>query len=160
MQNQMNAAEQMGAELPLVGSATFFRLPQPGSRPNVFEGTELAMAMSFTPGLSYWYEINLYRKTDTGFAVAIRKFYVSEEFTDTVKSHCFETIDEAFNYIQNYDASEDLTVPGMEIEQGSPAEIASMALSLKAEVQTARAHYSGLVGELFAEMASGEVDLN
>lgn len=160
MQNPMNAAEygNTGPE-PQFASPSSYHLPQPGARPNVFEGVELAMAMSFTPGLPYWYEVNIYRKASDGFVVAIRKFFSSEDETDFVKSWSFASLDQALNHIQLYDASNDVPVPNVNDVSGSPAQIAAEALALKSEVAAARAHFSGLVGELFAELARAGADV-
>lgn len=161
MNNQMHANDQSsgGAELSYVGSATQHRLPQPGGRPNVFQGTELAMAMSFTPSLPYWYEINLYRTNDQGFAVAIRKFFQSEEETDWVKSWMFSSAEAALSHIEGYDASADVRVTDMNFEDASPAELAAKAMLIKAEVESARSHFAGLVGEMFAEIEAAGTEM-
>ena len=159
MNNQMQATDMMASsnEMSYVGSAVLHRIPQKGGRPNVFEGTELAMAMSFTPGMPYWYEINIYRTSDQRFVVAIRKFFQSETEKDLHNSWSFSNIAEAVDHIEHYDPSNDLRIPMLDMDTASAAELASMAMSLKAEVEAARLHYAGLVGELFAEVESAGV---
>lgn len=161
MNNQMHATDQSGGgpDLAFVGSSTTYRLPQPGGRPNVFQGSELAMAMSFTPGLPFWYELNLYRTSDQGFVVAIRRFFQSEEETDWVKSWVFSSPHEALGHLESYDASVDVRVADINLEGSSPADLAAKALALKAEVDATRAHFAGLVGEMFAEIEAAGVDI-
>ncbi len=155
----MQSSETPGApaDIPYVGALADYRLPQPGGRPNVFKGTELAMAMSFTAGLPYWYEINLYRTQEQTFVVAIRQFFTAGEKEDIVKSWPFNSVDEALAIIENYDAAADVAMPEIDFEKTPPAELSSHAMMLKAEVEAARAHYAGLVGELLAEIESAGV---
>lgn len=141
-----------GVPVSSVGSATAHCIPQPGGRPITFSGTELAMAMSFTPSLPYWYELNIYRTEEQAFVVAIRLFFQSEEEDDIVSAWSFTTIDEALDHIQNYDAAMDVPVPDIDVSAMAPAEMTAMALQMQARVDAARRHYAGLVGELFCEI--------
>ena len=129
MNSQMQVTDPSGggADLSYLGAGTTYRLPQPGGRPNIFQGAELAMAMSFTPGLSYWYEINLYRTTEQGFVVAIRTFFQSEEEADFVKSWSFSSVHEALDFVERYDPSIDVHVPAIDMAAASPAELAAAA---------------------------------
>ena len=159
MNTQMTANDQMAShgEVPFVGAGTVYRIAKQGGRPNVFTGTELAMAMSFTPGLPYWYEINLYRRAEQGFVVAIRKFYQSEDERDTVKSWSCDNIGDALTLIEDYDASEDVRVPQLDVTSESAASLAAHAMSMMSEVASARSHYAGLVGEMFAEIEAAGI---
>ncbi|MEM7520402.1 MAG: hypothetical protein AAF307_05130 [Pseudomonadota bacterium] len=161
MNSQMQATDPTGggADLSYLGAGVTYRLPQPGGRPNVFQGAELAMAMSFTPGLPYWYEINLYRTAEQGFVVAIRTFFQSEEEVDFVKSWSFSSIHEALAMVETYDPSIDVHVPAVDMSAASPADLAATALALKAEVESRRAHYAGLVGEMLAEIEAAGIEL-
>lgn len=162
MNTQMTATDHSSAphEMSLLGSAGTHRIPQQGGRPNVFQGTELALAMSFTPSMPYWYEINIYRTTEQSFVVAIRKFYQSEAEKDIVKSWVVPSIQEVFDLIENYDPTVDMHIPDVSLFDSSAAELAATAMALKADLHAARAHYAGLVGELFAEIEEAGVDLN
>lgn len=141
------------AETPSVGMSSNFRIARVGARPLVFTGTELAMSMSFTPGMPYWYEVNIYRTQAQKFVLALRMFFASEAEDDFVRAWEFDTIDECFDKIETYDAAQDvkMTLPE-NIEKAPPAVLAAHALQLQAKVTAARAHYAGLVGELFAEI--------
>lgn len=142
-----------------VGFASQHKLPKPGGRPIVFNGAELAMAMSFTPSLPYWYEINLYHSEAQEFIVAIRKFFQSEDDADLVKSWSFVSVDAAIAHIEDYDPAIDIMIPEMDIGAMAPAEMSAIALSLKADVEGVRNHYAGLVGELLMEMESAEASI-
>lgn len=143
------------AEVPSLGSGAKYRLPRHGARPLVFSGTQLAMAMSFTPGLPYWYEINIYRTSEQRFVLAIRLFHVSEEMRDTVDSWDFDTLPEVFDALEGYDAGRDVIADVDGVHAALPAvELAARAMELRARIDAARQHFAGLVGELFAEMDS------
>lgn len=141
------------AEMPSVGLARDFRIRRMGARPLVFRGTELAMSMSFMPELPYWYEMNIYRTEQQSFVLAIRLFFQSEEARDYVRAWELETIGDVFDKIEAYDAAQDirLSLPDT-LDTAAPAELAAHALDLSARVAGARAHFAGLVGELFAEI--------
>ncbi|MEM6323140.1 MAG: hypothetical protein AAF748_05625 [Pseudomonadota bacterium] len=151
---QMQAVDPAGGvnEGTAFATPASYSIPQFGARPIVFEGSELAMAMSFTPSLPYWYEINLYRTTERDFVVAIRKFEQSEEEDDSVRSWRFTTLEEAFSHLEAYDAAIDVSVAPVTTSEQTPAALAMRALSLKADVEAARFHYGALVGELFAKI--------
>ena len=141
------------AESSAVTGDTRIRLPRRGIRPLGFSGHELAMAMSFTPGLPYWYEITIYRTSDQRFVLAIRQFFVSEERKDTCDAWMFDTLPEVFDALEAYDAGRDVLVDLGGLNTATPpAELAARALDLRAHVEAARHHFASLLGEFFAEM--------
>jgi hypothetical protein len=144
-------------DTPMMSQPTSYTLPRPGQRPLIFSGTELAMAMSFTPELPYWYEINIYRTQDQRFALAIRLFFQSENEENVVKGWDFDMIEEVFDALETYDAAKDVKVTWTELESTAPAELVALSLELQAKVQAARANFKGLVGEMLKDMeqASG-----
>ena len=157
MSYQMSAVEKTGlssagSDMPGLGVVTSYRLPRPGARPLVFAGTELAMAMSFTPELPYWYEINLYRTEEQHFVVAIRQFFQSESEQDVCRAWSFETLAEALDAIEHYDAARDIRMPVLDLGAMVPAELAARAMDLQSKVSAARLHFGGLAGELFSEI--------
>jgi len=154
MTTSMHATDQgmAGSALYSVGAATAHKLPRAGARPLVFHGSELAMAMSFSPALPYWFEINLYRTDSQDFVVAIRKFFQSETETDRANAWSFPDVESALAHIETYDPAIGVEVPDLDFEAMAPAEMSAAALSLKAEVDGVRHHYAGLVGELFMEI--------
>lgn len=137
----------------MIGQPMSYRIARLGARPLKFTGTELAMGMSFTPEVPYWYEINLYRTTGSDFVVAVRLFHQSEDKRDTVEAWRFKSLDEAITAIEHYDAAQDVdfpvTAPG---ETLSGAEVAARALELQARIHGQRQHYRGLVGEILFEL--------
>ena len=134
-------------------SAPTFRIKRPGARPLVFEGIELAMAMSFTPALPYWYEVNLYRTSDQRFVATVKQFYQSETEQDMIKAWDFGSLDQAIDKLANYDAGEDVRISVDPADlSASAAELAACAMELRAKVISARRHYASLVGEFFYEL--------
>ena len=134
-----------------------YRLARPGQRPLSFQGSELAMAMSFTPELSYWYEINIYRTAEQHFVLAIKLFFQSTDEADRCKAWQFETLPEVFDTIESYDAAQDVRVEAMSGLDMPAAELATHAYRLSATVASYRAHFASLVGEMFDEMdAAGQ----
>lgn len=133
------------------GAAMNYRIKRAGARPLAFQGSELAMAMSYTPSLPYWYEINIYRTTDQRFAVAVKLFFQSADEQDTAQAWICDSIDEALDKIERYDAGQDVHLPPMPPVQ-SPADLAVFAAQLQAAVSAARHHYASLVGEFFYDL--------
>ena len=133
-----------------------YRFPRPGQRPLVFEGSQLAMAMSFTPDFPFWYEVNIYRTDDQKFALVIRMFFQSETEQDTVRAWHFDNLVEVFSALETFDAAEDIRLGFADTTRMCPAEIAAMAYELKAKVGAFRSHWASLIGELFEEMESME----
>ena len=130
-----------------------FRIKRPGARPLAFDGIELAMAMSFTPTLPYWYEVNLYRTTDQRFVTCVRLFYQAEDEQDTVRAWDFDTLDQALDKLAHYDAGQDLRVQFDPSETASSAaELAACAMDVRARLMAKRRHYESLVGEFFYEL--------
>lgn len=138
-----------------LGTAQTYTLRRRGARPLVFHGTELAMAMSFSPELPYWYEINIYRTGAQQFALAIRLFYQSEDQRDRADAWAFGSLEEVLAHLESHDAGRDVPMAGdWPSADAPPAELAAASMRMQAEVAAARQHFSGLVGELLSEIDS------
>lgn len=135
------------------GALSHYRLRRLGARPLSFRGSELAMAMSFSPEIAYWYEINLYRTDARDFVLAVKLFYQSSDERDICQAWQVASIDEAFEILAGYDAGADVRA-GRSIEEvgASPAELAAMAFDLRARVEGARRHFGSLLGELLHDL--------
>ncbi len=129
-----------------------YSIKRVGARPLSFEGVELGMAMSFDPDQPYWYEFNLFRKTE-GFVLTIKRFHVSESETDFCRAWEFDTADEAIAALEGYDAGQDVRaeryIPG---PAAGAAELAAAALQLRAEIAESRAHFASLAGEFLYDL--------
>lgn len=148
----MDAPPRAG-EFASLGSLGQHRIARHGARPLVFSGSQLAMAMSFTPGLPYWYEINIYRTSEQRFVLAIRLFQVAEDRKDTVDAWVFDSLPEVFDALEAHDAGRDVLADVEGVHEGLPAgELAFRAWELRARIDAARQHFAGLVGELLAEI--------
>ena len=142
--------------MPSIGEQTNYRIARKGARPLRFNGSELAMAMSFTPGIPYWYEINIYRTTNAEFVAAVRLFHQSEDKYDTVEAWSFSSLEEALVAIETYDAASDVEFVLPEADDVlQSAEIAARAMELEARIHNQRQHYRGLVGEILFELDAG-----
>ena len=136
-----------------VGTPQGYRIKCVGRRPMAFQGTELAMAMSFTPEIPYWYEINLYRTTGQKFVVAVKLFHQSENRKDTAQCWEVETLDEVMVAIESYNPADDVILPKVpEGYEMSAADCAAMACDLRARVADMTRHYHGLAGEFMHEL--------
>lgn len=153
-QAPMDTANTSGVA-PFAQSAPVQRIKRIGHRPLAFSGTELAMAMSYTPTLPYWYEANIYRTSDQRFVAAVRLFYVSSDEQDTARAWECDTLDEAIETLVRYDAADDvrLTLDHGNAER-SAAEMAACSLDLRAQAKSYRAHYATLLGEFLYELDS------
>jgi hypothetical protein len=132
--------------------APTYRFPRPGQRPLVFQGSNLAMAMSFTPDFPFWYEINIYRTDEQKFVLVLKMFFQSEEAKDTVRAWSFDNILALFDALEAYDAAEDIRVSFDMSNRTCPAELAAMAYELRAKAASYRSHWASLIGELFEEL--------
>lgn len=129
------------------------RIKRIGGRPICFDGSELAMAMSFSPSLPYWYEINLYRTNDQRFVTTVRLFYVSEKEQDRVQGWECGDLEEAIDKLTQYDAATDVYLGlGLDAAKAAPAELAAYAMELRAQVADYRHHYKSLIGEFLFEL--------
>lgn len=136
-----------------VGQPQSHRIARVGARPLKFSGSELAMAMSYTPDLPYWYEINLYRTTEADFVAAVRLFHQSEDKQDTAEAWRVATLDEALSTIEHYDAGKDVECAMFDVHADvSASELAARGLELHARILGQRQHYRGLVGEILYEL--------
>lgn len=136
-----------------MSSVTPLNIKRLGGRPLKFNGSELAMAMSYTPSFPYWYEINLYQSEDRQCVATVRLFYQSDEFQDTVRAWKCPSLDDAIAKIELYDAGQDVALAlGVNGAAQPAAELAAQALELRAKIADYRRHYQSLVGELFHEM--------
>lgn len=133
------------------------RIKRIGGRPIVFEGSELAMAMSYTPTVAYWYEVNLYRTTDQRFVATCRLFFQSSEEQDTVRAWECKSLDEAIEKLATYDAAHDVKIGAFAFDASSPAsEMAAHAMELGAQIKGHRQHYESLIGEFLYEIEKGK----
>jgi hypothetical protein len=142
-----------GYDAPAGLSSGQYRLRRFGGRPIVFQGTELAMAMSFTPGLPYWFEINLFRANDGSCPVCVKKFFSSSEEKDFARAWVAPSIEAALDSIEAFDPAEDVPVR-VSLSAGSmtPAEMEAAAMDLQAQVANVRTHYASLVGEFLHQL--------
>jgi len=133
-----------------------FRIKRSGMRPISFDGAELCMAMSYVPGASSWYEINIYRSTDSSFVLAVRLFFRAEDERDRVRAWQFESFEQVMDCLETYDAATDLRVDHFPEDPGmSAAELAAHAFALRARAEAARNQFAGLVGEILHELEQG-----
>lgn len=142
------------ADVQSFGGAQAHRIARPGSRPLTFSGTELAMAMSFTPELPYWYELNIYRTDGQRFVLVVKQFFQSEDEEDRKNAWEFGSLPEVFEALESYDAARDVKMDAerFEMDGMSAAELATRAYELRARIEAARAHFAGLVGEFLAQV--------
>ncbi len=145
-------AQEQAQATPVRPSADLHCIKRKGARPLRFDGTELAMSMSFVPEFPYWYEINMYRTTDYRYVVAIRLFHQSSESVDTVVASEHDSVDAAVQFIMTYDAAQDVQVPlHLDTMAENPASLAAASLDIMSRIHEMRMHYRNLVGEFLYE---------
>jgi len=134
-----------------------YAIPRAGGRPIRFEGSELAMAMSYTSTLSYWYEINLYRTTDQRFVSVVKLFHQSPDKRDSARAWEHASLDDALDGLVGYDAGFDVPVEcDLDAIKTPPSEVAALALTISARISDARHHYKSLVGEFLYDLEVGQ----
>lgn len=146
------------SEMPAPGlQPTTYMIRRSGLRPLRFAGSELCMAMSFVPGMPYWYEINIYRTTGQKFVAAVRLFFQSEGERDRVRAWECESFDEVLDTLEGYDAGQDVRVELFADGGGmTAADLAAHGFTLRARAAAAREHYAGLLGEILHELEQGD----
>ena len=150
-----SAAMDQAAQTPGISQfpAQARRIKRVGGRPISYDGSELAMAMSYSANLPYWYEINLYRTNEQRFVATVRLFFVSEQEDDRVQAWEFGDLDEAIEALIQYDAAHDVYLDmGLDTGTAAPAELAAYAMELRAKVADYRHHYKSLIGEFLYEL--------
>lgn len=139
-----------------LGSAMDFSFKCLGSRPMAFRGSELAIAMSYSAEMPYWYEIGLYRTVEQEFVVAIKLFHTSADYRDTAQCWKSKTLDGALSLIEEYDAAQDVNVaPVPDPNRASAVECAAYAWDLRGRMGEMRRHYRGLAGEFLHDISDG-----
>ncbi|MGF1500980.1 MAG: hypothetical protein ACFBSD_04110 [Paracoccaceae bacterium] len=142
-------------QAPSTNSMSEFLIKRSGQRPLQFDGIELCMAMSYIPNSEYWYEINVYRRSEQDFVLAIRIFFESVDERDRVRAWECATFDEVLKRLENYDAAEDIRV---EISADTTAlsvpDLAAQSYFWRARATAARQQFAGLVGEILHELSS------
>lgn len=137
--------------------AANFKLKRLGSRPLIFQGSELAMAMSYMPNFPYWYEINIYRTLNQRFVTAVRLFYQDEHTQDSMRAWENDSIDDAIEKLIRYDPAYDVSLSlEAELSGTPPAVIAAQAITLQVRISEARHHYQSLVGEFLYDLENGQ----
>lgn len=161
--NMLNLYETPAAKAPQVSAETESRLHaapfsirRMGKRPLAFEGAELCMAMSFVPGMPYWFEIGIFRTTEHKFVVAIKTFYSSEQERDISRAWMCESFPDAMDIVEGHDPAADIRLDvGPEQDGLCAAELAAHAFALRARVAEARRQYASLVGEILHDLENG-----
>lgn len=149
-------AQQPPQPANFVANAMNYSIKRIGARPLSFQGSELGMAMSYTPSIPYWYEINIYKSVDQTFVLAIRLFHQSKDETNTVRAWECETLPDALDKMEQYDASQDVKIAMLASpNKMSLAELAAASLDLRAQIQAAKSHYASLIGEFFYDLEHG-----
>ena len=151
----VNLADPQGVDPAKAAAAEHYRLSRPGARPLSFYGSELAMAMSYTPAQPYWYELNIYHTTEQKFVLAVRLFFQSEEVQDRMSAWEFESLAEAFDKLEAYDAASDLMFDVTLPSGSSAAEFFAYGTVLRGRVAEVRQHFGGLVGEFMHQVEQG-----
>ena len=146
------AQSPMPNETSFPSPAAGYRFARPGHRPISFSGSLLAMSMSFTPEIPYWYELNIFRTDRQSFVLVLKLFFQSEEEEDYTKAWEFDTLAEVFDALEGYDAAEDIKVKIPDFDSLCPAELAVYAAQFQAQIEARRSHWASLVGELLSEL--------
>ena len=96
--------------------------------------------------------MNLYHTVDQTFVLAIRVFFQSSDEEDYVRAWEFQSLPEALEKLETYDASQDVHVKFDLSETCSVADLTAKALDLHARTAASRSHYAGIVGEFFYDL--------
>jgi hypothetical protein len=149
-------AEPETVPMPMAAEVAHVILRRVGKRPLTFRGVELCMAMSFTPGTPFWYEINIWRTEEQGFVLAIKTFYQSEDERDQSRAWATDSFDQVMDLLEDFDPARHMR-PGLAADEPglAPAEMVARALMQRARIEDARMQYGALVGEILHDLETG-----
>ena len=158
MQDEMMAEPSVAAppSTPELFQPIRHTLRRTGMRPYVFDGSEVAHAMSYMPGSPLWYDVTLYRAGVGKFVVSVKLYYKDSNLPDRFSCHELATLDDVASFLESYDASEDVhpSVP-MEVTTMTASEFAMHVGLLKLKIEEARAQFRDVAGEILYSLASG-----
>lgn len=133
------------------------KLRRTGGRAVKFHGTLLCTAMSYQPGLPFWYEISIYRKTTGAFVVAVKMFTRDENQRDLFRVYGADEFEELVDLLEGYDPTIDIDA----IELENPGEdvatslLALKGLGIRLRMEEAKRQFGDLVGEILYELDVG-----
>ncbi|MEO1678542.1 MAG: hypothetical protein AAFU80_10325 [Pseudomonadota bacterium] len=140
-------------DLPIGMGPQSFHIRRLGGRPLRFRGVELAMAMGFSPEHAFWYEINVYRKLQGAYAVAVRLFHSATDEQDVVQAWPCDGLGDVLETLERYDATQDVTVSVDPTDPDlSAAELAAHALDLRARTEIHKRAYAAVLGDLLHQL--------
>ncbi len=150
----------MGAPMQMPETESFpmpsaVRLKRMGERPMEFTGEELCFAMSYVPSAPFWFEINVWRRSEGDFVTAVKLFYRDSDRIDVCRAWTSDDFEAVMDALESYDAARDLDAD-VNLNADMPlVDLTAAAMTLRAWAADARRQYGSLVGQILDELENG-----
>ncbi len=138
------------------------RMPEPvdialrvsGGKPLRATGVLMAEATSWSPSVSAWHEVALYRCDRDECAASVRMLKKAVGETDIHHAELFTTIGDALNWLEAFDPTADLA-PDFDAadRRVNTVEIALRSAALRQDADAITRQWRGLLGELLYRFA-------
>lgn len=123
-----------------------FTLRKSGGRPVSFSGRHLGQHSGYRVGTALWHELNLFQIDDGRFVADIRVFSKAPGSKDQFYVEVVETLEEALQVFESYDARRDVTAEfDIDDPDQTPAELMVHAAALRYRIAEAAAQYRAAV---------------
>lgn len=137
-------------------SGSVFTLRKSGSRPVAFSGRHLGQHNGYRVGSALWHELNLYEVDDGRFVADIRVFCKATGSKDQFHVHVVETLEEALQIFESYDARQDVAADfDLDDPDQTPAELMVQAAALRYRIAEASAQYRAVVASFLQSLNNG-----
>lgn len=143
------SAPEIAADSPL----DWVTLRRSGKAPFRFKGKLFASSTSYYCGSRLWYEVNIFSKNSGGYVLDLRVFKKSDEDKDIFRVTSFDSMDDVFDYLENYDPTGDVAISfDASSVDTSTSDMTLKAVSLRQSIHEATKDYRSLVGDMLYEL--------
>ena len=145
--------EQPAETVDAGASQDWVMLRRSGKAPYRFKGVKYASSTSYYCGSRLWYEVNIFTKSSGGFVLDLRVFKKSDEDKDLFKIESFDSMEDMFEFLENYDPTEDVSIFFDASEKSiSTSDMTLKAVSLRQAIDEASRDYRSLVGDMLYQL--------
>ncbi|MEM9726410.1 MAG: hypothetical protein AAF909_13250 [Pseudomonadota bacterium] len=128
-------------------------LRRSGQRALGFRGVVVANGMSFRVGTPFWYELNVFKTSASGYVADVRHFTKADGETDKFSVCVADTMEEVLDFFESYKPSHDVRAEfDLEDDSESASELAFKALALRLKIEEAKSQYESMVSEIFSQL--------
>jgi hypothetical protein len=136
-------------------SSNTYVLRKSGSRPVSFNGRHVGQHSGYRVGTPLWHELNLYQTDDGRFVTDIRVYSKAAGSKDQFHVNVVESLEEALQLFEGYDARTDVTADFDLDGEMAPAELMVQAAALRYRIADAVSQYRAVLGSFLQSLNNG-----